>query len=64
MSHSPHRGRVRLKTEALWDLMTRRNLSQNELARAAETTSGYLSLLMSGKRCASPVMRRRLLRTL
>ena len=59
MSHSPQRGRVRLRSGALWDLMDRRSISQNELARAAGTTSGYLSLLASGKRSPSPAMRRR-----
>ena len=64
MSHSPQRGRVRLKADALWDLMDRRNISQNELACAAGTTSGYLSLLASGKRSPSPSMRRKLLSAL
>lgn len=64
MSHSPQRGRVRLRSGALWDLMDRRSISQNELARAAGTTSGYLSLLASGKRSPSPAMRRRLLHAL
>ena len=64
MSHNPVRGRVLLKAQALWDLLQRLNISQNELARAMGTTSGYLSQIISGKRCASPDMRRRLLSAL
>ena len=64
MSHSPQRGRVKLRSRALWGLMDRRSISQDELACATETTSGYLSLLASGKRFPSPAMRRRLLHAL
>ena len=64
MSRSPVRARVVLKAQALWDLMQRQNISQNQLARAMGTTSGYISQIISGKRCASPDMRRRLLNAL
>ena len=43
MSRSPVRARVLLKAQALWDLMQRLNISQNQLARAMGTTSGYLA---------------------
>ena len=52
--------RVRLKPEAVWYQINRRNMSQNELARLARISSGYLSQLISGKKSPSPVVRRRL----
>ena len=42
--------RVKLNPVAVWEQLNRRNMTQNDLARAAGITSGYLSLLMSGKR--------------
>lgn len=52
--------RVRLKPEALWEQIRRRNLSQNELADRAGISSGYLSQLISGRKSPSPEVRRRL----
>ena len=52
--------RVRLKQRCVWDRLDQLNLSQNELARTAGITSGYLSQLMSGTRCPSAEMRKRL----
>ena len=52
--------RVRLNAPAVWDLLNRRNLSQNDLARLVGVTSGYLSQLVNGKRHPSPATRRRL----
>ncbi|MCY3557887.1 MAG: helix-turn-helix transcriptional regulator [Chloroflexi bacterium] len=51
---------VRLKPEPLWEQITRRNMSQNDLARRAEISSGYLSQLIGGKKSPSPDVRRRL----
>ena len=48
------RPRVRLNPDAVWEHLSRRNMTQNELARAAGITSGHLSLLMNGKRSPSP----------
>ena len=59
---SPHR--VKLNPERVWKLMHRRNVSQNDLARLAGISSGYLSQLMRGRRCPSPECRRRLMRIL
>ena len=52
--------RVKLNALAVWEHLSRLNMMQSELARAAGITSGYLSLLMNGKRCPSPRVRRRL----
>ena len=56
--------RVRLKTEAVWELLNRLNLSQNELARRIGRSSGYLSQLINGERCPSAETRRRLMEAL
>ena len=53
--------RVRLRTEMVWELLNRLNMSQNELARRAGIRSGYMSQLMSGQRFASPGVRQRLM---
>ena len=52
--------KARLKPEAVWEQLNRRNLSQNELARQVGITSGYLSQLISGSRSPSARVRRRL----
>ncbi len=56
--------RVRLNTRRVWDLLNRLNMSQNELATRAGTSSGYLSQLISGTRRPSPSLRRRLMEAL
>ncbi len=56
--------RVRLKAEAVWDLLYRLNLTQNELARRIGRSSGYLSQLINGERCPSAETRRRLMEVL
>ena len=52
--------RVRLKAVPLWEQISRRNISQNELADLAGISSGYLSQLISGRKSPSPDVRRRL----
>lgn len=52
--------RVRLRPEPVWEQITQRNISQNELARLARISSGYLSQLISGRKSPSPEVRRRL----
>ena len=52
--------RVKLNPYRVWDLQNRRHMSQNELAALVGTSSGYLSQLMSGTRCPSAELRRRL----
>ncbi len=54
------RPRVRLDPQAAWEHLSRRNMTQNELALAAGISSGHISLLVNGKRSPSPRVRRRL----
>ena len=56
--------KVLLRAGAVWELLNRRNLSQNELARQLGVSSGHLSRLVNGRRCPSPSMRRRLMESL
>ena len=56
--------RVTLKPDPVWAFLDERDISQNELARLAGISPGYLSQLMSGARSPSPPVRRRLLRVL
>ena len=53
--------RVKLNPHAVWELLNRLNMTQNELATRVGTSSGYLSQLMSGTRCPSADMRKRLM---
>ena len=53
--------KVRLKAEAVWHRLNRLNMTQNELARLLDISSGHLSRLINGRRCPSPSMRRRLM---
>lgn len=55
---------ARLKPRAVWERLNRLNMTQNELARLAGISSGYLSQLMTGKRHPGPETRRRLLEAL
>ncbi|MDE2803263.1 MAG: helix-turn-helix transcriptional regulator [Chloroflexota bacterium] len=56
--------RVKLNPDRVWKFLNRLNMSQNELARLAGISSGYLSQLMSGTRCPSAELRRRLMKAL
>ena len=53
--------RVKLNPHAVWELLNRLNMSQNELARLIGTSSSYLSQLISGTRCPSAAFRKRLM---
>ena len=52
--------RVRLKREAVWEQINRRNFSQKELARLISVSPGYLSQLIGGTRSPSAEVRKRL----
>ena len=52
--------KVQLNRNAAWRLMDRLHMTQNELARRAGLTSGYVSMLLNGRRFPSPEKRRRL----
>lgn len=56
--------RSRLDPYEVWARLNRLNIAQNELARMAGISSGYLSQLMTGSRCPSPGTRRRLMKAL
>ena len=56
--------RVKLNPHAVWELLNRRNMTQNELARLLDTSSGYLSQLISGTRCPSAAFRKKLMEIL
>ncbi len=60
MSHM----KVRLRGKVLLEILARRNLSQNALARRAGLTSGHISQLLRGARNVSPRTRKRLLHAL
>ncbi len=56
--------RVKLNSHAVWELLNRRNMTQNELARLVDTSSGYLSQLISGTRRPSAAFRKKLMEVL
>lgn len=60
MTHRPSSPKAKLRAEPVWELITRRNMSQNELARRSDISSGYLSQLISGRRSPSPDVRKRI----
>ncbi len=51
--------RVKLKPEPVWEQNSRRSISQNDLARLAKISSGYLSQLICGRKSPSPEVRKR-----
>jgi transcriptional regulator with XRE-family HTH domain len=64
MAHRRNQLPVTLRPDPVWAFLEERGVSQNELARLAGISSGYLSQLMSGSAHPSPQVRRRLLRVL
>lgn len=52
--------RVILNAAAVWELLDRLDISQNQLARLAGISPSHLSYLMSGQRSPSPRVRRSL----
>ena len=53
--------RVKLNPHKVWEILDRRNMTQNELAGLLGTSSSYLSQLMSGHRRPSPAFRKKLM---
>ena len=53
--------RARVKTIAIWEILLRRNMTQNDLARQAKITSGHLSQLLKGDRSPTPGVRKKLM---
>ena len=64
MPRSQRSLRVLLNTDAVWELLDRLDLSQNELARRCGVSRGYMSQLMRGERSPSPRLRRRMQKVL
>ena len=60
MNVRERRPRVVIKTREVYAQLERLNMSQNRLADLAGLTSGYISMLLTGKRSASPDTRRRI----
>ncbi len=60
-AYAPVRFRVRPEVRRKVAMM---NVSQNELARRCSVSSGYMSQLLTGERCAGPQIRARLLSAL
>lgn len=55
--------KIRLRSNVVYDVMLRRCITQRELAQRAGISPAVLSLLLSGRRYAGPVVRSRLLST-
>ena len=64
MQGKPSRPSIKVNPYALWDRLGVLNMTQNQLADRAGLTSGYVSLLVVGKRRPSPDARRRLMEAL
>ena len=60
MPRSRRPARVLLNAAAVWELLDRLDLSQNELARRCGISRGYMTRLMRGERSPSPGLRRRM----
>lgn len=56
--------KVRVNSKGLWDAIARHNLSQNEMAVRLGISKCYMSQVLSGTRCPSPKLRRRMLEVL
>lgn len=54
------RPRVKVRTREVYALLEQRNMSQNRLAELSGLTSGYVSMILSGRRSASADARRRI----
>ena len=50
-----------MNSKALWDAVARQNLSQNEMAVKLCISKSYMSQIVSGTRCPSPRLRRKML---
>ena len=56
--------KTKVNEMALWDFMTKNNLSQKELAGRLGVSPGYVSQILCGTRHPSPQLRRRMLELL
>lgn len=53
--------RARLDQRKAWALLNQLNMSQNELARRIGKSSGFVSDLFNGRRCASAETRQQIM---
>ena len=53
--------KVKVNSKGLWDAVARQNLSQNEMAVKLCISKSYMSQIVSGTRCPSPRLRRKML---
>ena len=60
MKRNSRAPRVLVNRNAVLELLRLQGMSQRELARRCGISEGYLSQLMSGIRCPSPQVQRRL----
>lgn len=56
--------KVKVNSKGLWDAVARQNLTQNEMAAKLGISKCYMSQVLSGTRCPSPRLRRRMLEVL
>ena len=62
--HANRTRRVRIKVDAVYDILDRLHMSQSDLARKAGLSTGYVSQVISGKRVPSPPVRQKIQRAL
>ena len=53
-----------LKNRVMQKILIRKNKSQNWFAHRIEVSTGYMSQLMDGSRCPSPMVREKIMNTL
>lgn len=53
-----------LKNRVLQKILIRKNKSQSWFAHRIEVSTGYMSQLMDGSRCPSPMVREKIMNTL
>lgn len=56
--------RVRVRPEPFWHAIARLNINQSEIAARLGISTGHMSLLVCGRRCPSPKVRRKILELL
>ena len=60
MTTKARRPHVRIRTQRVYELLEKLNMSQNQLAELMGVSSGYMSMLLTGRRSPSGAARRRM----
>ncbi len=60
MTVRARRPHVGIRTQRVYELLEKLNMSQNQLAELVGVSSGYMSMLLTGRRSASGAVRRRM----